>query len=68
MCMVVQWWAMVGEAAKGAAAEGEGRSRDGTEAELVVSRWLSEEVNFRRKVEVVVSLRRVQRRTKGGGS
>ena len=57
MCMVVQWWAMVGEAAKGAAAEGGGRSGGGTEAELVVSRWLSEEVNFRRKVEV--SLRRV---------
>ena len=58
---------MVGEAAKGAAAEGGGRSGGGTEAELVVSRWLSEEVNFRRKVEVVVSLRRVQRRTKDGG-
>ena len=47
---------MVGEAAKGAAAEGGGRSGGGTEAELVVSRWLSEEVNFRRKVEVVIEL------------
>ena len=29
------------------------RAEGGTEAELVVSRWLSKEVNFRRKVEVV---------------
>ena len=47
---------MVGEAAKGAAAEGGGRSGGGTEAELVVSRWLSEEVNFLRKVEVLRGL------------